>query len=260
MNNAATKLRTLFIILSLAIGSGLVAPTQAQEATPYEYPDVPRGHWAYEALYHESNRHWLEGYPDGNYHGDKAMRRYEFTRAIAAFGSYHGFTPKFYTHKAIRSRWSGVSVALRLQPIRVVPDPREPDRVEYPDVPRGHWAYEAVRLTTVMAIIEGLPNGTFGGNRDLTRYACAVALARLLNYWGLPPNRDGNAHSKKDEVLVVPSYPDVPETHWAFHAISALNKQGIFEGFADGNFHGSKPMSRYAFAVTLARVLRLGSR
>ncbi|MDF2439918.1 MAG: trimeric autotransporter adhesin [Abditibacteriota bacterium] len=53
------------------------------------------------------------------------------------------------------------------------------------------------------------------------------------------------------------SYPDVPDTHWAFHAISTLNNLGVLEGFADGNFHGAKPMSRYEFAVALARIMRL---
>ena len=260
MNISATKLRTMFIVFLLAIGSGLVTPTQAQEATRYQYPDVPRGHWAYEALYHLNSLGWVEGYPNGNYGGDKSMQRYEFARVISIFGTYHGFTPKFYTYKEMGSRWAAESVAMRLQPISVVQSPLESDQVNYPDVPPGHWAYEAVRGTTIMGVVQGLPNGTFEGHRYLTRYDCAVALVRLLNRLGLPSNRDGNAESKKDDALVVPSYPDVPETHWAFHAISTLSKQGIFEGFADGNYHGSKAMSRYEFAITLSRVLRLGSR
>ena len=59
----------------------LVAPAQAQAAA--EYPDVPRGHWAYEAINKLSQAGILEGMPDGTYMGNKAMTRYEFAVAIA---------------------------------------------------------------------------------------------------------------------------------------------------------------------------------
>ena len=242
-----TKLGSMFIILLLAIGSSLVAPARAQETTQYEYPDVPRGHWALEAINHLSNDGWVEGYPNGNYGGDKAMKRYEFAYVISSFGTIKGFTPKFYTQKA-----------MRLQPINVVSAQQQQwSEPEFPDIPRGHWGYRAVSNLSMMRVIEGLPDGTFGGNNGLTRYECAVALARLLNRW---QHGTVNQDSEKNKAPVVPSYHDVPKTHWAFQAISTLNKNGVFEGFADGNFHGSKPMSRYEFAVTLARVLRLGSR
>jgi len=63
----------------------LVASAQAQPAgaqTP-EYADVPRGHWAYEAIARLSQAGIIEGYPDGNYYGNKPMTRYEFAVAIA---------------------------------------------------------------------------------------------------------------------------------------------------------------------------------
>jgi len=55
------------------------------------------------------------------------------------------------------------------------------ERVEYPDVPRGHWAYEALNRLSQAGIIEGLPNGTYAGNKAMTRYEFAVAIARLLD-------------------------------------------------------------------------------
>jgi hypothetical protein len=60
----------------------LVAPAQAQPANA-EYPDVPRGHWAYEAINKLSQAGILEGRPDGNYYGAQPMTRYEFAVAIA---------------------------------------------------------------------------------------------------------------------------------------------------------------------------------
>lgn len=55
------------------------------------------------------------------------------------------------------------------------------DRAEYPDVPRGHWAYEALDKLSRAGIIEGRPGGVYEGNRPMTRYEFAVAIARLLD-------------------------------------------------------------------------------
>lgn len=54
------------------------------------------------------------------------------------------------------------------------------DRAEYPDVPKNHWAYEAIDRLSKAGIIEGQPGGVYQGNKPLTRYEFAVAVARLL--------------------------------------------------------------------------------
>jgi len=59
--------------------------------------------------------------------------------------------------------------------------PATADRAEYPDVPRGHWAYEAIDRLSKAGIIEGMPNGTYMGQKPMTRYEFAVAIARLLD-------------------------------------------------------------------------------
>jgi len=58
------------------------------------------------------------------------------------------------------------------------------ERAEYPDVPRGHWAYEALDRLSKAGIIEGMPNGTYAGGKPMTRYEFAVAIARLLDRIG----------------------------------------------------------------------------
>lgn len=55
---------------------------------------------------------------------------------------------------------------------------------EYPDVPRGHWAYNAIDRLSQAGIIEGLPNGNYAGQKPMTRYEFAVAIARLLDRIG----------------------------------------------------------------------------
>jgi len=50
------------------------------------------------------------------------------------------------------------------------------------DVPLNHWAYDAVQSLAAKGIIIGYPDGTFGGNRAMTRYEFAMAIARGLAY------------------------------------------------------------------------------
>jgi len=50
----------------------------------------------------------------------------------------------------------------------------------FADVPANHWAYEAVNKLVAAGIIKGYPDGTYGGQRTLTRYEIAVIVARVL--------------------------------------------------------------------------------
>lgn len=48
-------------------------------------------------------------------------------------------------------------------------------------VPFDHWAYDAVQQLVDQGIIIGYPDGTFKGDRALTRYEFAMAVSRLLD-------------------------------------------------------------------------------
>ncbi|MBN1617953.1 S-layer homology domain-containing protein [Candidatus Dojkabacteria bacterium] len=50
------------------------------------------------------------------------------------------------------------------------------------DVPLNHWAYDAVQTLAAKGVIVGYPDGTFGGQRTMTRYEFAEALAKALAY------------------------------------------------------------------------------
>ncbi len=59
------------------------------------------------------------------------------------------------------------------------------DRAEFQDVPLTHWAYPALQKLAAAGILEGYPpNGNFIGQRPMTRYEFAVAIARLLDKMG----------------------------------------------------------------------------
>lgn len=62
----------------------LVKSLNHTNGTDYDvvFPDVPKGHWAYDFVKDLSDKGYLVGYPDGTFKGDKAMTRYEFATAL----------------------------------------------------------------------------------------------------------------------------------------------------------------------------------
>ena len=50
----------------------------------------------------------------------------------------------------------------------------------FPDIPTNHWAYEAVSDLSRRGFVEGYPDGTFGGDRMLTRYEFAQIVYRAI--------------------------------------------------------------------------------
>lgn len=50
----------------------------------------------------------------------------------------------------------------------------------FSDVPAGHWAYDAVNKLAAEGVVEGYPDGTYGGNRLMTRYEMAQIVAKAM--------------------------------------------------------------------------------
>ena len=50
----------------------------------------------------------------------------------------------------------------------------------FSDVPAHHWAYDSVTKLAAVGLVEGYPDGTFGGTRTMTRYEAAMVFARAL--------------------------------------------------------------------------------
>ncbi|HEX9247705.1 MAG TPA: S-layer homology domain-containing protein [bacterium] len=50
----------------------------------------------------------------------------------------------------------------------------------FADTPTNHWAYDAIAELAAKGLVEGYPDGTFKGDRAMTRYEMAMVVARLL--------------------------------------------------------------------------------
>jgi len=68
--------------------------------------------------------------------------------------------------------------------------------VDFPDVPKDHWAYQYVKSLADRGLLEGYPDGEFKGDRSMTRYEFAAIIYRALQN-GAPV--DGNMGKAMDE-------------------------------------------------------------
>ena len=54
-------------------------------------------------------------------------------------------------------------------------------------------------------------------------------------------------------------FPDVPENHWAYEAVSRLAGNDIVQGYPVGEFHGERTMTRYEMAEIIYNALSRGA-
>ena len=80
--------------------------------------------------------------------------------------------------KALTEKVSVLESALAKSTPSSLPDGGK--NVLFPDVSENHWAYEYVTGLAKEGILEGYPDGTFGGDRMMTRYEFAAMVYRLM--------------------------------------------------------------------------------
>ncbi|MBQ7704568.1 MAG: S-layer homology domain-containing protein [Selenomonadaceae bacterium] len=115
------------------------------------------------------------------------------------------------------------------------------------DVEPSHWAFEAVTMMANKGIIEGYGDGTYRGNRNITRYEASTVLAKILKT---------KFNVDLDDAIV---FPDIPAEHWAYNFVRFTSKIGITKGYEDNTFRGEKYITRYEMAQMLANVLNLNA-
>ena len=50
----------------------------------------------------------------------------------------------------------------------------------FADVPYSHWAYDAINTMASRGVIQGFPDGTYKGNKNVTRYELAMITAKMI--------------------------------------------------------------------------------
>ncbi len=113
----------------------------------------------------------------------------------------------------------------------------------------AHWAKADVAAIAGSGAVDGYPDGTFRPDQPITRAEVVAALNRLLNV------------GTKEQVFGqdwVQSYPDVPESHWAFRLIELARRLDYLPPSYGTSFSPGAVVTRAEAAWMIDRVEKLG--
>ncbi|MBB4823231.1 uncharacterized protein YkwD [Sporosarcina luteola] len=105
----------------------------------------------------------------------------------------------------------------------------------FQDVPKNHYAYEAIDSLSEKGILGGYPDGTYRINQPVTRAQAAKIIALAA---GLKPSANFQ-----------PDFLDVTPAHGAYQHIRALTERGIFNN--GERFNPNAPLTRGQMAKIL---------
>ena len=117
----------------------------------------------------------------------------------------------------------------------------ETDINNFEDVKPVDWFAHAVSTMANGGYISGYSDGTFGGNRRITRAEFVTMLVRFI---GL----------EKAEC----SFIDVPKNHWAYEFIATATAADWIAGYSDGTFGPDRNITRAEAMTIINRVLNRG--
>ena len=164
-------LLNIIALMVFALVAPAMAATYELEQGPDSYPDLPKDHWAYEAVTFLTDKKIVVGYPDGLYRPDQKVTRAEFsTMVIKALGLYEKDVPEIF---------------------------------DYADTAK-HWANRNIQVASYYGLVKGYPNAMFFPNRDVTRME---ALSVVLNALS-PQNID--SEQAKHFISIYKDYSDIP--------------------------------------------------
>jgi hypothetical protein len=140
-----------------------------------------------------------------------------------------------------------------LEPL-VVPEPAVPNisskgrlaparsPLVFADVPEGYWAKPYIDALTARGVLNGLPDGTFAPNRQLSRAELATQVA---NAFDVPMTDTDQA------------FGDLSPDYWAAEPIAQAAQMGFMKGYPGDEFRPDELVSRLQVLVTLAAGLSL---
>ena len=111
--------------------------------------------------------------------------------------------------------------------------------VQFNDI-KGHWAEKSIIELTSIGAINGLPNGTFKPNNNITRAEFASILVKTLNL------------DKQSGKIFVDS-----QGHWAQDAIDTAYSNGIVNGYNETTFGANDPITREQMSAMIVNAFKL---
>ena len=143
--------------------------------------------------------------------------------------------------KKVISNVLAVTVALQ---VVMAPATSFASTKEFPDVPKNHWALEAINDLTSKGIIAGYDNGKFGFGDVVTREQVAALMYRALK----PEAKSDYKNPYSDISAGTTMFPK---------EILALTDMGIFVGDDKGTFRPKESLTRAEMSVILQKAFKL---
>lgn len=100
----------------------------------------------------------------------------------------------------------------------------------FKDISAGHWAAPGVTRMVARGIMNGRPDGTFQGDKPVTRYELAVALDRFVRQTEAALKKSGEAFRASEPNPDPKASLNIPKGHWAYDAIARLVSSGYLPG------------------------------
>ena len=159
----------------------MAAPAAAAQSQ--RFPDVPTGHYAFEAVEWAAEAGVTRGYGDGTFKPQQPLRRWH---AVVFMERYYDEilgadeSPAFTRGdmmvllKAINDGASDGGDAAG-------PSSDEAAGQRFPDVPTGHYAFEAVEWAAEAGVTRGYGDGTFKPQQPLRRWHAVVFMERYYD-------------------------------------------------------------------------------
>lgn len=113
--------------------------------------------------------------------------------------------------------------------------------IEFADV-NNHWAKAAVNNMGSRMVIDGVGNGSYEPDRDMTRAEFATAIVKAL---GLEPGKGAE------------SFADVPSNTWYSGYVKTAAAYGIIKGYSDTAFGPEDKITREQAMTMLARAMKI---
>lgn len=168
-----------------ALATAAVLTASSSMVSAASFSDVPSEHWATSAVTALYNAGIAEGYADGTYRGDNNITCTEFANMagkvlVKVSPNSAADAKKLIEESSSNKAATRFEIALICSEVytKVKGNTSAASNV-FSDVPANHWAAKAVNLMGATKLMEGHGDGTFRGDKNMTRYEAAILLAKL---------------------------------------------------------------------------------
>jgi hypothetical protein len=115
----------------------------------------------------------------------------------------------------------------------------------FSDVTYNHWAFHQIEACYAAGVVAGYPDGTYRPAWPVNRDQMAVYISRAL--------AGGDANVPTGPASA--SFSDVAPDYWAYPYIEFAYAQKVVQGYPDGSYGPTIPVTRAQMAVFIARAV-----